>query len=283
MLKLRVSRIAGAALVFTLLLSLVSASWAHGNPDATLYVLAVGVNGSCNAPKEHLLRSPSLEAREVGNLLQAQQGNLFQRVEVKVLSGKDGTRENILRELQNVRRQANQGDMVVIYFCGHGGTLANQWIYETYDSDSSFPIQTSVTASDLRDHLRELPAQGVTVVLFLDTCHAGMADLYKDGMVVFAACLPKESSVETGLSGGLFTRALKEGLSGRADLNQDGVVTVAELDLYLTQRVAELKARFAKSVPQAKPIAQQVSCGRPTSVPGNLPLVKSPLQPVPAA
>jgi hypothetical protein len=277
--SLRIAKIAGRALVFTLLLSLVSTSRAQDNPTATLYVLAVGVNGSRHADKKHLLESPPEEAAAIGELFKAQEEKLFQRVEVTTLRGADGTRANILRELQKLRRQAKKGDMIVVYFAGHGGDCQKQWVYETYDLDDWAPTLTGVMDSDLRDILGPLPGQGITVVLFLETCHAGMVDLYKDGVVVFAACLPEQSSYSTRLSGSLFTRALKEGLSGEADQNHDGVVTLAELDVYLTSRVAQLKARLEKSRPKEGPISQQVVCGRPTSVPSNLSLVKVPTPP----
>ena len=39
---------------------------------------------------------------------------------------------------------------------------------------------------------------------------------------------------------GAFTKALVEGLSGKADYQANGVITVNELDLYLAERVKEL-------------------------------------------
>jgi uncharacterized caspase-like protein len=39
---------------------------------------------------------------------------------------------------------------------------------------------------------------------------------------------------------GLFTYAIIEGLGGRADLISDGIVTMKELDTWVSQRVPEL-------------------------------------------
>src|SRR5262249_47467868 len=61
------------------------------------------------------------------------------------------------------------------------------------------------------------------------------------GFVTFASCMASEFSAEgPALQNGYFTRALLEGLLGHADANGDGVVTLAELDAYVAERVAAL-------------------------------------------
>ena len=62
-----------------------------------------------------------------------------------------------------------------------------------------------------------------------------------NGVVVFASATDAQSAVEAKAWGnGAFTKALLEGLSGRADYRKTGRVTLNMLDLYLSERVREL-------------------------------------------
>ena len=59
----------------------------------------------------------------------------------------------------------------------------------------------------------------------------------------------------------LFTKALVEGLTGAADTDHDGIVTISELNTYLDQRVSDLTKQ-----------AQRPVLTKPASVSGDLPL-----------
>ena len=60
--------------------------------------------------------------------------------------------------------------------------------------------------------------------------------------MVFAASTGKQSSIESQDWGnGAFTKALLEGLNGKADLlGKDRTITINELDAWLADRVAQL-------------------------------------------
>jgi len=61
------------------------------------------------------------------------------------------------------------------------------------------------------------------------------------GVITFAATTDEEDSVERPEWGhSAFTKALLEGLQGKADLNGDGVVETTELGTWIVQRVREL-------------------------------------------
>src|SRR5262249_47363961 len=70
-----------------------------------------------------------------------------------------------------------------------------------------------------------------------------------DNFAIFAGCRELEQSSENGplaITNGFFTRALLEGLQGKADANNDGVVTLAEVNAYVAKRVPY----FAQGFPQ---------------------------------
>lgn len=82
------------------------------------------------------------------------------------------------------------------------------------------------------------------------------------GLITFASCWPRERGLGSEAWGGsAFTKALVEGLTGKADANRDGTVTLAELDAYVADRVQELTAG-----------RQHPTTQRPPSIRGNLPL-----------
>jgi uncharacterized caspase-like protein len=96
------------------------------------------------------------------------------------------------------------------------------------------------------------------VVLFVDACHSGnilggrraapnidmlvheMASV-ESGAVVFTSSTGRQYSLEDERWGnGAFTKALLEGLQGKADLFGKGTITVKTLDAYITERVKTL-------------------------------------------
>jgi uncharacterized caspase-like protein len=87
---------------------------------------------------------------------------------------------------------------------------------------------------------------------------------YGHGVMVLCAARPRETAQEvTRLHHGFLTRAVLEGLRGKADANNDGTITAGELDEYVVRRVRQLskdeqhavagETRSIHSLPLAKP------------------------------
>jgi uncharacterized caspase-like protein len=63
----------------------------------------------------------------------------------------------------------------------------------------------------------------------------------ENGAIVFTSSTGKQFSFEnTEWGNGAFTKALVEGLSGKADLFRKGKITIKTLDAYISDRVEEL-------------------------------------------
>src|SRR5262249_29385548 len=110
---------------------------------------------------------------------------------------------------------------------------------------------------DFQDFLSKI---GGKVLVFLDTCHSGdvmhggkaplQVSLDKfanelsaaeNGAVVFASSTGSQLSWEDPSWGnGAFTKALVEGLDGKADIRKIGVIRVSALEDYVYDRVKEL-------------------------------------------
>ncbi|MBI4083423.1 MAG: LLM class flavin-dependent oxidoreductase [Candidatus Lambdaproteobacteria bacterium] len=95
-------------------------------------------------------------------------------------------------------------------------------------------------------------------LLLVDTCKSGAVTGKRRGVSDFTEALRDLLHAETGTIGmaastgqelsqerpewghGAFTKALLEGLAGKADVNGDGIVDIKEMDLYVTNRVKDL-------------------------------------------
>ena len=63
----------------------------------------------------------------------------------------------------------------------------------------------------------------------------------ENGVVVFASSTGRQSSIENDKwQNGAFTKALVEGLAGKADYSKNEVISINELDLYISERVKVL-------------------------------------------
>jgi len=116
-------------------------------------------------------------------------------------------------------------------------------------------IRTGVKRFDFQDVLSSLPSK---VIFLVDTCHSGdvtgkrggiedMTSALRElvnsesGGVVMSASTGKETSQERSEWGhGAFTKALIEGLEGKADFDMDNTVDIKEIDLFITKRVKVL-------------------------------------------
>jgi hypothetical protein len=158
-------------------------------------------------------------------------------------TGKEATRQNILELLDLTAEVVHEGDVVPVYVCAHGH-LDFQGEWEFAPSDGQL-----IRAAELQARLAKIAARGTTVILILDSCHAGGAEkafrrpLLGGGPVgtilVLAGCGP-EQTCKVGPSVGSYTQAILEALSGLADFNGDGRLEVSELIRYVERRLPQL-------------------------------------------
>ncbi|WP_005034024.1 caspase family protein [Holophaga foetida] len=221
-----------------------------------LYVLTVGVGRY--ARKDLNLKYPAKDARDVAASFKAQQGRMYREVETRVLTDEEATKDNILDGLEWIQRATTARDVAVVFLAGHGvNDPQGQFFFLPHQADLEKMRRTLVADSEVKDVLSKVPGK---VLFFLDSCHSGnvlgkaqfrgagdvnrfVSELAsaENGVVVFTASTGRQASQESPAWGnGAFTKALLEGLEGRADFTRKGAVTVNMLDLYLSERVKEL-------------------------------------------
>jgi hypothetical protein len=153
------------------------------------------------------------------------------------------------------RNAREPGGAVYFYFSGHGAPdpETGDAYLVPYDADPAYLKTRGVAIKDVYEGLGRLPNQRVFVLL--DACFSGtggrsvmaagarplimVASTHASAnTIALAAAGPRETTGPSSNGGhGLFTSHLLGGLRGAADSNGDHAVTLAELFMYLRERV----------------------------------------------
>jgi len=219
-----------------------------------LYILAIGVSKYQN--KDLQLQFASKDAKDFVEAMKLQKGKLYQDVVVRLLTDEEATKDDILDGLEWLQREVTSKDVAMVFIAGHGvNDSTGVYYYLPANADLEKLKRTGVAYSDLKNTVSGLAGK---VLMFVDTCHSGnvfggkraitditgvINDLSsaENGVVVFASSTGRQYSLEDPQWGnGAFTKALVEGLKGRADLLGKGKITINMLDAFLAERVKEL-------------------------------------------
>lgn len=217
-----------------------------------LFVLAVGVS-------EYESEVPRLAfaAKDAGDLaarLRSQHGRLYREVEVRSLTDGQVTRGKLIEGLKWLERSVTASDVAILFFAGHGVSDGRGgYYYLASDTNRKNHRETGLSFVDIRTVLARLKGRTLFMV---DTCYSGDVlgrkgldvtyvanDLSspENGIVVMAASTGRQLSYERKDWGnGAFTKALLEGVEGRADTRGAGEITYKMLDLYVSGRVEQL-------------------------------------------
>jgi Uncharacterized protein containing caspase domain len=222
----------------------------------TLYVLAVGVSKYANAALK--LDYAAKDASDFAAAFKPQQDGLYRKVVIKLLTDESARRDDVLDGLEWIRRELTSRDVGMVFFAGHGVNDSDGiYYYLPQDVDIDKLKRTGVIFTEIRNTLASLPGKAL---FFVDTCHSGNVlgtgrrgarnDLTavvnelssaENGVIVFAASTGRQYAQEsTEWRNGVFTKALLEGVGGKADHARSGRVTHKMLDLYTSERVKTL-------------------------------------------
>lgn len=224
-------------------------------PKPKLYLLAVGVSR---------YKDPNLKlnysAKDAGDVAAAwaqQQGGLYSEVVTRILRDEQATREAVLDGLDWIERETTSRDVALVLLSGHGDNDADgAYYFLPYDVDPDRLRRSAVPDIEIRRSLSHVSGKAL---FFFDTCHSGsvisgrkaaqtdingfVSELAsaENGLVVFAASTGREFAQERDeWKNGAFSKALIEGLSGKADISGQGIITVNALEYWLGERVKTL-------------------------------------------
>jgi len=215
-----------------------------------LVILAIGVD-TYRLPNM-ALRFAVADAETVARTLRGQAAGLFTDTQVTVLRNAEATRRGILDALANAARETEAGDTFVLYLAGHGvrSEPDQRFLFLPQDVTdmSAWPALRAQAIDDTTLVAALARIRARDALLLLDTCHAGQLTLdqlaalsNETGRLLLAA----SSSVQEALDSydernGVFAYALREGLMGRAAIDQEGRVSALALGEWTMRRVPEL-------------------------------------------
>ncbi|MDH0864026.1 polysaccharide deacetylase family protein [Mitsuaria sp. GD03876] len=225
------------------------------------YALVIGIDQYKTWPRlQHAVR----DARAIQETLQTQFG--FRPENVTTLTDAEATRANILRALNAMARRGGDGakvkrdDRVFVFFAGHGSTRklpsGRDVGYIIPVDAGTDDLQTDAIAMPQLQELGEaLPAKHAFFVI--DACYSGLgltrggapggsANFVRDnakrlGRQMMTAGGADQQVADDGPGGhSVFTWTLLQALSGKADLNGDGLITATELAAYVAPAVSSI-------------------------------------------
>jgi hypothetical protein len=229
------------------------------DPKLTLYVLAIGVGKYKDKSVRSLLAGK--DADDFVAFAKAQAGGLYEKVVIHLPGGSlrdsAATRDAILDELDWIRSAVtNSNNVAMVFLSGHGVMTPDQhYRFLPYDYDPQHVERTTISDSELADYLTKI---GGKKLFFFDTCYSGAilggkapdsapnVDKFanelraaENGVIVFTSSTGSELSQETD-DNSVFTKAVVEGLRGKAGHPDIPVITVSDLDGYVSRRVKEM-------------------------------------------
>ncbi|MBI3922233.1 MAG: caspase family protein [Armatimonadetes bacterium] len=216
--------------------------------SSDLHLLCVGISKHRNLRYDIACAATDAEALAV--LMQQQEGKQYTRVHAMVLTDAKATKSNIMEALAKLK-DAKSSDTIMVFLSAHGVEREGKLYLAPCGLVVNDIEGTCVAWQQVVDTLTGIYAKKL---LFADACHAGarlgdrqatseqLAQAMRNtGIALLTATRGDELSSENGGAGySQFALALMEAFRGSADANQDGVVTLPELEMYVPQRVSKL-------------------------------------------
>ncbi|WP_116124274.1 caspase family protein [Lewinella sp. IMCC34183] len=221
------------------------AATAEYDPEVKVWAVVVGC-----AYYQHMktLRYTDDDAYQFYAFLKSIEGGALTDEQVKVLIDEDATHENILAALHDTYRKADENDVILFYFSGHG--LPGSFLPVDYDGE-----RNALAHADVHAALAESRSRHKVVIA--DACHSGslaargvggntgmLTDYYsaltnaQASTALMMSSRGEEISMEDGgLRSGVFSHYLIRGMKGEADANKDGMVSIEELFTYVHREV----------------------------------------------
>jgi len=248
----------------------VTVTVAGSERNTTLYLLVVGINTYKNP--DYTLNYAYPDAKAIRDKLTETGRNIYREIKTYELYNEGATKAAMVSAFSKIRDSATANDVFLFFYAGHGIMtepegqnpakyyLIPSDVVKMYGTPAALD-QGALSADELRDWCRDIKAQ--KQVILLDACQSGGAvatfamrgsteekaimQLGRSaGVVVLASTGTQQNASEfSQLKHGIFTYALLEGLSGKADGGtRDKKITIKELESFVNDYIPELSQRY---------------------------------------
>lgn len=203
---------------------------------------------------------------------------LFPQENIVKLINEEGTRDNIIKELKKLAEISNSGDVVLIYYSGHGSQVVNSLSNELDKKDETIvPYDSYLGVPDIRDKelsvfLNGIIDKGAILTCIFDCCHSGsvtrgitenytptyryapmieddIADLSdppdpsERGALILTACLEyekaREKEFENNITHGVLTYSLLKILN--SDYNETAENILKRLQAFIFSKTCDIQ------------------------------------------
>ena len=205
--------------------------------EVKIFAVIVGIAAYNHMPS---LRYTDDDAYKIYAFLKSPEGGALPDDQIKVLIDDSATKDNILESMEELYAQADENDMIMLYFSGHG--LAGSFIPHDFDG-----IKNRINHKDVEAIFQKSRAKHK--ICYADACYSGsyeygektaintsMKKFYNQlsstasSTALLMSSRKNEISLEfLGLKQGVFSHFLIKGLGGEADTDYNKVVTIDEL------------------------------------------------------
>ena len=215
-----------------------------------LFVLAVGIS-DYERPQLRLQHAAN-DATQLTETFQKASSPRYRKVVPILLTDRKANRAAILKALGQLRKDASARDVVIVFLSAHGKrNEGDRYFLLPSDADPEDLASTCISKDDLNAAIKLVPGR---VVLLLDACNSGEVgnkappltdDVIRElkseesGVITMCSSMPTELSREAD-GHGHFTRALIEGLNGKARRSATGEIYLSAIDDYVGDRVKQL-------------------------------------------
>jgi hypothetical protein len=230
----------------------------------SLHAVVVGIQEFKNP--NFNLTYPVKDAQLFAGTLSKYSAKLFQTIDIKLLvTPADTTRDSLIKAMKDMQSVVGPEDLFIFYVASHGIT-----------DDTEYYLITSNVGSASTDHLKadavskeELTALVANIhatkkLMVIDTCHAealgnamqvalltrGLNEVTAlkvlsraVGTTVLAAGTSTQQALEGYEGHGLFTYVVAQGLMGKGDVDNNGIVNTLALAHYVDAQVPDLAQR----------------------------------------
>ncbi|MBX2891313.1 MAG: caspase family protein [Saprospiraceae bacterium] len=233
----------------------------ESSQSVKIWAVIVGVGRYTSMPS---LKFTDDDAYRFYSFLGSVEGGAVPQSQMTILIDEDATRENILRKMREYFLKADANDVVILYFSGHG--LNGCFLPVDYDG-----YNNKLRHDEIKQIFKQSKAKHKLCIA--DACHSGSLNqgagamaakspvpvtlqryyqAFEDangGVALLMSSKAEELSLEDhGLRQGVFTYYLLQGMKGKADTNNDYLITIKELYDYVYTKVRQYTANVQTPV-----------------------------------
>lgn len=225
-------------------------------PKPALHVFSVGVSDYDQSDLK--LQNAAKDAEDFLNTVKTCNLSQYKMLATaNLIKDKEATDRNIKRGLSNLVNTVEQGDVVLLFFSGHGAKEGFETYFLSCNAESNDLFTTAVDFDIIKSALKRLKDKRCRIIIFMDACHSGSMygvksvtegfSLADPDVIGFYSSTASQKSTESDeWKNGIFTKALLEGMKGAA-VDENGNVTLDALELYIRDQVR--KATKGRQMP----------------------------------